>query len=102
MTGGIHPLSEIAATLPGDESEFSRELDERIRERFPIGTSDERLIAYLVSEGFSPEWRRGDDPNVSAFITKGALCTKVVRVWWRADATGVLSEVNGAYESRCI
>lgn len=102
MTGGFHPLPAIAATLPGDEAEFSRELDARIRERFPIGTNEETLIAYLAGEGFVPEWRRRDDPNTSAFIRNGLLCTDIVRVFWRADATGILREVNGSYASQCI
>jgi hypothetical protein len=31
VTGGIHSLPALVATLPGDESEFSREFDQRIR-----------------------------------------------------------------------
>ena len=101
-TGRFHALPAIAATLPGDEADFSRELDARIREQFPVGTNEEKLIAYLESEGFSPQWRRREDSNASAFIWNGLICTKVVRVFWRSDATGVLSEVNGAYESQCL
>jgi hypothetical protein len=35
MTLGVRIMLEIVATLPGDESEFSRELDARLRQRFP-------------------------------------------------------------------
>ena len=48
MTLGVRTMPEIVATLPGDESQFSRELDARLRERFPIGTSQDKLIGYLV------------------------------------------------------
>ena len=41
VTIGSNGLPEIAATLPGDESEFSRELDERVRQRFPVGSDEE-------------------------------------------------------------
>ena len=41
MTLGARIMPEIVATLPNDESQFSRELDARLRERFPIGTSQE-------------------------------------------------------------
>lgn len=37
MTSGIRLLPALAATLPGDEPEFSREIDERVRELFPAG-----------------------------------------------------------------
>ena len=101
-TGGFHSLPAIAATLPGVEADFSRELDIRIRERFPVGTSEESLIAYLSDEGFAPQWPRGNDPNESDFIRNGLLCTDVVRVFWRADAEGILTDVSGAYESGCL
>ena len=52
--GLFHPLPEIAAALPGDESLFSREFDGRIRERFPIGSSEDKLIDFLTNEGFLP------------------------------------------------
>ena len=52
MTDRFRPLPAIVATLPGEEAEFSRELDGRIRERFPIGTSEDKLIDFLASENF--------------------------------------------------
>jgi hypothetical protein len=100
--GGFRGLPEIAATLPGDESQFSRDLDSRIRERFPIGTSEDKLVDYLVSEGFVPEWRRRDAANASAFVWSGLLCTKIIRVRWRSDSGGVLTDVSGSYEARCL
>jgi hypothetical protein len=48
MTLGSRIVPEIVATLPNDESQFSREFDARVRERFPIGTSQDKLIGYLV------------------------------------------------------
>lgn len=95
-------LPEIVATLPGDESEFSREFDGRIRERFPIGSSEDKLAAFLANEGFFPDWRRRDAANASFFVQTGLICRKIVRVFWRADAAGVLTDVRGSYESRCI
>jgi hypothetical protein len=99
---GSHDLPAIAATLPGDEAQFSHEFDERIRDRFPIGTSEDALVDFLTGEHFAPEWRRRDGANAAAFNWSGLLCAKTVRVRWRADATGRLAEVNGAYESHCL
>lgn len=99
---GFRPLPEIVATLPGDESEFSREFDSRIRERFPIGSSEDKLAAFLANEGFFPDWRRRDAPNASFFVQNGLICRKIIRVFWRADASGVLTEVRGSYESQCL
>ena len=98
----FRPLPEIVATLPGDESDFSREFDGRIRERFPIGSSEDKLLAFLANENFFPDWRRRDNPNSSFFVQSGLICQKIARVFWRADAAGVLTDVRGTYESQCI
>jgi hypothetical protein len=100
MSLGGRIMPEIVATLPGDESQFSRELDARLRERFPIGTSQDQLIGYLVGAHFVPDWPRRA-ANASLFIFNGLLCTKRVRVLWRADDAGSLTKVSGSYESNC-
>ena len=98
---GIRSLPFIVASLPGDESEYSHELDLRIRERFPVGGSEDKLLEFLADERFAPEWRRRDDPNAAFFLHQGMLCAQMVRILWRADATGILTEVHGKYESSC-
>lgn len=102
LSVGSHGLPAIVATLPGEEAQFSQEFDQRIRDRFPLGSSEGVLIDFVAGEHFAPEWRRRDGANAAAFVWSGLLCTKTVRVNWRADATGVLTEVNGAYDSRCL
>jgi hypothetical protein len=101
MALGARIMPEIVATLPNDESQFSRELDARFRERFPIGTSQDKLIGYLVGANFVPDWPRGD-ANASMFVFSGLLCDRIARVLWRADAAGNLMSVSGAYESHCL
>jgi len=96
FTGRFRSLPAIVATLPGDEAEFSRELDRRIRERFPIGTSEDKLIDYLKGEQSLPEWRRRNEDNSSSFVQEGLICEKIARVFWRADTDGVLTKVGGA------
>jgi hypothetical protein len=98
----FRPLPEIVATLPGDESDFSREFDGRVRERFPIGSSEDKLLVFLTNENFFPDWRRRDNANSSLFVQSGLICQKIARVFWRADAAGVLTDVRGTYESQCI
>ncbi len=102
LAGSFHSLPEIVATLPGIESDFSQEFDARIRERFPIGSSEENLIGYLTAEGFVPEWRQRNEANASVLVHAGLLCEKSVRVFWRTDEAGMLTEIAGAYESQCI
>ncbi len=66
-------LPSIIATLPGEESEFSRELNDRIRQRFPAGASEDKLLEFLADETFSPAWRRRDDPNRAVFLHQGLM-----------------------------
>jgi hypothetical protein len=101
MTLGVRVMPEIVATLPGDESQFSHELDDRLRERFPIGTSQDKLVGYLIGANFVPDWPQRDG-NASMFIFNGLLCDRIARVQWRADSAGVLTKVNGSYESHCL
>jgi hypothetical protein len=101
MTLGERIMPEIVATLPNDESQFSRELDARLRERFPVGTSQDKLIGYLVGANFVPDWPRGDT-NASQFVFDGLMCERSARVLWRADPAGALTYISGAYESHCL
>ena len=101
MTLGARIMPEIVATLPNDESQFSRELDARLRERFPIGTSQDKLIGYLVGANFVPDWPQHDE-NAGEFIFNGLMCDRIAHVVWRADAAGALTHVGGSYESHCL
>jgi hypothetical protein len=101
MTLGERIMPEIVATLPNDESQFSRELDARLRERFPIGTSQDKLIGYIVGANFVPDWPQ-QGANASQFIFNGLLCDRSAHVLWRADATGALTYISGAYDSHCL
>jgi hypothetical protein len=101
MTLGERIMPEIVATLPNDESQFSRELDARLRERFPLGTSQDKLIGYLVGANFVPDWPRGET-NASVFVFNGLLCDRIAHVLWRADAAGALTYISGAYDSHCL
>ena len=102
LSGAFRTLPAIVTTLPGDESNFGPELEARLRARFPAGSKEDDLIAYLADQKFAPEWRRRDAANTGAFVWSGLLCQKIVRVSWRADAAGALSGVSGAYQSHCL
>jgi hypothetical protein len=101
MTLGARIMPEIVATLPNDESQFSRELDARLRERFPVGTSQDKLIGYLIGANFVPDWPQ-HGANASQFIFNGLMCERIAHVLWRADAAGALTSISGAYESHCL
>ncbi len=99
---GFRNMPAMVMELPGGESGYGAGLDAAVKQRFPVGSEEEGLVAYLKAEGFAPEWRSGQGPNAAAFVQAGLVCRKRARVTWRADERGLLSEVGGSYESRCI
>ena len=102
LGGGAHTLPSMVATIPGDEAGFNQEFNNRMRTRFPPGSSEDALIDYLKSGNFAPDWRRRDGANSSALILDGLICQKIIRVQWRADPAGALTDVSGAYQSHCL
>jgi hypothetical protein len=100
--GNVRALPTIATALTGGEPEFSAEIDERIRNLFPIGSEESRLIEYLATEGFTPEWQRVGEPKAAVFTHLGLLCEKRVRIVWRADERGTLTDIGGGYASHCL
>lgn len=95
-------LPTMLATLEGSEIGFDKGIDAQIRELFPAGSKEDDLIDYLEAEGFVPEWRRRNGQNAGRFVHDGLLCRKIVRVLWRADDRGRLTNVSGGYAGRCL
>jgi hypothetical protein len=95
-------LPTILATLAGDEGSFDSGIRARIRQQFPVGSSEDDLIDYLEAEGFVPEWRWRNGQNAGRFVYDGIICKKIVRVLWRSDDRGMLTEVSGSYAKRCV
>ncbi len=85
MTSGIRLLPALAGTLPGDEPEFSREIDERVRELFPAG-----------------DQRKKDSANAATFVWTGLFCTKIARAIWRHDSSGPLIETTSSCQTQCV
>ena len=102
FAGNFRALPTIAATLEGDEAEFSAGIDQRIRALFPIGSDEDKLVDYLASEGFAPEWQRRGQSKSARFVRDGLLCEKIVRITWRSDPMGALTDIGGSYASQCF
>ena len=102
VTIGSKMLPEIAATLPGEESQFPGELDRRFRDRFPIGSDEDKLLYFLRTQNFIPDWRRRDEPNAAYFLRRGLLCEQTIFVTWSAEPSGALRSVRADYKSHCL
>jgi hypothetical protein len=96
------PLPTILATLVETRKASTEELTSKSASGFPPGSSEDDLIDYLDAEGFVPEWPRRNGQNAGRFVHDGILCTKIVRVFWRSDDRGKLTNISGGYASRCV
>lgn len=85
VTHGFRPIPEIVATLPGDEAEFSRELDAprlpKFLERHPalridLGINDARRD--LVADGVDVALRLGPLPDSTAVARKLAQAPRLI------------------------
>ena len=101
-----HPLPAIAAGLPRFVHDAEKEFDRRIKERFPIGSSEKDLVIELNRQGFpapiqcySVARKPGDENcRYTTFSRASAIfIEEAVRVVWRTDGEGKLSEIVGAY-----
>jgi len=100
-SGIFTPMPALLATLPGSWTDAEREFKARIDERFPIGSSEDKLIESLSGEGFRPDWPHRNDAASASFNRPGLLCNREARVLWRADQQGVLISVDGRYLVTC-
>lgn len=84
----------MGKALPASYSEGEREFDERIKSRFPLGSNEADLIAYVSADGFKLD--RGGANFRSATLTRGMVFKKIWSIRWRSNA-GKIDVVWGVY-----
>ena len=103
MTGGAFayyklnsPLPALAQNLPKLATEADLELDRRVREHFPLGTSTTSLQSALVQQGWGHVQFGSGFHYVSFRRSTGPLSTEVAGIRWKEE-NGSLSEIHAAY-----
>ncbi|MCW6528613.1 hypothetical protein NED98_00015 [Sphingomonas sp. MMSM20] len=97
------PPSSLTKDLPGGWNDASSQFDARIRRRFPIGTSAQKLIDGLGAEGFQPTWFEAAGEYGAKRDEGSFVCKVAARVFWRLDQNGVVSAIRGTYhEEGCL
>ena len=85
---------ELGKGLPAAYREGEKQFDRRVKTRFPIGSSENELIAQVVNEGFRLD--RNGGPIRSATLTRGLIAKTLWSVRWRSN-NGRIDEVWGVY-----
>jgi hypothetical protein len=82
---------------------LSPELNQRLRDEFPPGSREDRLIATLIEQGFTIDSGRGDDQackndksvHGADFYRVLWIGTKSAVVYWKTDQHGNLLWTKG-------
>ncbi len=96
---GCNPAEpEIGRGLPTGYAEGERLFDRRVKEMFPIGTSEERLLEELQKQGFEllPAF---DGVNDATFTRDNWIFQTIWSVRWRAEE-GRIKDIWGVYGGR--
>jgi hypothetical protein len=97
------PRSALTEGLPRGWNDASSQFDARIRSRFPIGSSAQKLIEGLGTEGFKPTWFETKGEYGAKRDEGSFVCNVAARVFWRVGQNGVVSAIRGTYqEEGCL
>jgi hypothetical protein len=93
------PPVPLTVGLHGRWDEISEEFDRRVRERFPLGSSEVEMAMELRHESFSREdWTAAPDLDREAVRHEdGFVCHQSAHIYWHADSLGRLSAISGVY-----
>lgn len=94
------PLPTIAQGLSGSYAEAGAEFDRRVRNAYPIGTSERAMMETLSKEGFSLTTKGGFAS--ARFERAGLFCRTLWIVYANADAKGRITVAEGNYGVNCI
>lgn len=81
-----------------------RELNERVRARFPVGSSEAAMAAELHRQGFSTDPIERDERGIwhSATVERHELvCIIIWSVRWRSQGQRI-TEIWAVYGSQCL
>ena len=92
---GSKATPEIGRDLPAEYADGTRVFDQRVKQRFPLGSSEQAMVEELERQGFrrSAAFSGVED----ATFTRDELITETLwSVRWRAQA-GRITEIWGVY-----
>lgn len=93
------PLPALADGLSPGAATARQEFADRVRARFPIGSTERALMLELWSEGFE---HPGDaSKHWASLDRRGPPCARNWTVTWTTDEAGHLTAIDGTYIPSC-
>lgn len=99
------PKVPLTANLSGTWETVSAEFDQRVRDRFPIGSSQEAMRIELREQGFTQSDRNSaaDFEQEAVRREDNGVCNQSARIFWRTGGEGRLIGIRGQYrEEGCL
>ena len=82
--------------LDPDFRQASIQLTQRVRTRFPTGSSESVVASTLAADGFTINSAN----HTASWQHRGFRCVDIARVWWRAER-GRLVTIEGVRNAVC-
>lgn len=90
------PIPPLARDLPKTFGEGEPVFDERVKRRFPLGSSEREMVDQLRRQGFAVDRVAYEDGWRGATIKRGIIIQTLWSVRWRATANQI-DEIIGVY-----
>ena len=94
----------IGRDLPWAFADAQPVFDQRVKERFPVGASEQQLVTELRKEGFNLDPKnvgRTEFKSAAAYELRGLPCTLYWTILWNAESGGITA-IKGKYDSACL
>lgn len=98
---GYRGTPALLQNLTGGVQDVKAQFDRRIRERFPVGSSEEQLTAELRGADFHPAWEQKAGWRHASYDRPGLPCRTFAHVQWQAEA-GRITAISGSYSRSCL
>jgi len=96
------PRPPLAADLSTYTTIAQTQFEQKVRDTFPVGSSEDDLIRELSKQGFQPQWRRKDGDNVASAERGKLICRESWNVSWRSDQSGKITKIQGHSRLSCL
>ncbi len=98
----VRGVPEIARGIPiGYEAPYPP-FTQRLQQRFPIGSDEEKLVRALRKQGFETVTRSKHGSGEYAFGGGWPVCGKSVVVYWTTDDQRRLTALEGRFGLDCL
>lgn len=98
-----NPPSPLTKGLSSDFKAASVQFDQRVRARFPVGTTSWDLVRTLEAEGFRATWFEANGEYGAKRSESDFPCTINAQIYWRGGQNGVVTAIRGTYgENGCL